>query len=72
MDTCLDSYEDDCEGPVEFHWNGDPGFKSWPRCVKHQALRVERRENSMEKYANCSTAPEWFDPSYAGESWDED
>lgn len=70
---CLDARDDDpCAGPVEYH-SVDPGRqKAWPRCEKHWSKRLERRENSMEKYADSDVAPDWFDPSYAGERWNED
>lgn len=65
---CL-QHGDDCAGPVEYHMRPSD-WKSFARCAHHQALREEARENSMERYANCDVAPDWFDPSYAGESWD--
>jgi len=34
--------------------------------------RLERYENSIERYADSDVAPSWFDPSYAGERWNED
>jgi hypothetical protein len=70
---CLEDHgEGTCQGEVDYHWNGDPSGKAWPRCAKHQEAREERRENSMELYANSDVIPDWFDPSYAGERWEED
>ncbi len=63
---------DYCKGAVDYHWNGDPDGKTWPRCEWHQAQRVQQRENSIEKYANSDVPPAWFDPSAAGERWDDD
>lgn len=68
--TCLNEGPD-CEGPVEFHLRPSD-WKSFPRCEFHQAQREEQRENSMEKYADSDIAPDWFDPSYAGERWEDD
>jgi len=69
---CLGYRADDvtCSGPVEYHTIG-MATRAFPRCIKHLRERLDVRENSMERYADCSAAPSWFDPSYAGESWDE-
>ena len=70
---CLDDRGDnECDGPVDYHWNGDPSGKTWPRCAKHQQDRADRREGSMEKYANSDVIPSWFNEADAGERWFED
>lgn len=69
---CLEAGSGECRGAVERWWNGDPEGKTWPRCEKHQRAREARKANSMEQYANCINPPSWFDPSYAGEQWNED
>lgn len=56
----------ECEGPVEYRWVGARG---WPRCKKHHDDRMAKRERSIERYADSVTAPSWFDPTLAGESW---
>lgn len=69
--VCLE-ISDDCFGPVEYH-SIDPGRqRGFPRCARHWRLRVKRRENSIELYADSDVAPSWFDPSYAGERWDDE
>lgn len=70
---CLDDRgEGTCRGPVEYH-SVDPGRASAvPRCDHHWGERLRRRENSIEAYENSDVAPGWFDPTYAGERWDED
>jgi hypothetical protein len=61
-----------CRGPVEWH-SIDPGRqKAFPRCEAHWDRRLRSRENSMELYADSDVAPSWFDPSIAGERWDDD
>lgn len=67
---CLE-YSDDCHGPVELRWPGS-GDRTWPRCVYHGDLRVERAESSIERYADSDVPPTWFDPTAIGERWDED
>jgi hypothetical protein len=59
-----------CEGPVEYH-STDPGYRSaFPRCEKHWLERLDREEEYRQ--FDTPVAPSWFDPSYAGERWDED
>ena len=71
LDECIEYDPDFCEGVAD-HRSVD-GFGSAPvRCDYHWALRLERRENSLEKYANSDLPPAWFDPAYAGERWAED
>lgn len=62
------NFDEECEGPVEMH--SLDGLKWWPRCELHFGVRVDQYENSIERYANSDIPPSWFDPSYAGESWD--
>ena len=74
MDECMDEGRDDegCQGPVEYH-SVDPGReKAWPRCEYHWGERLRRMEGSLEMYANSDVAPSWFDPTYAGERWDDE
>lgn len=69
---CVDFGRGECSGAVVFH-SVDPGRASAPpRCATHWTERLERREQSIEKYENSDVPPTWFDPTYAGESWEED
>jgi hypothetical protein len=70
-EECLEWQSGRCQGPVEPHTVGD-SLKAWPRCDYHYEQRCQNYENSMERYANQVNPPAWFDPSYAGESWDAD
>lgn len=67
-DECLE-YGDDCEGPVDLYTVGR-ATRAFPRCRRHIERRWESYENSIERYADSDVPPAWFDPSYAGESWD--
>lgn len=40
-----------------------------PRCDKHWEIRLDSYENSLERFADSDVEPDWFDPSYAGETW---
>jgi len=56
---------------VEYHLNHDrDDFKAFPRCEHHQALRLAQAERTRELLSDVP--PAWFDPSYAGERWDEE
>ena len=68
---CL-NFGPDCSGPVDYHFVGMNATRAFPRCEKHLRDRLEQYENSIERETESSTPPDWFDPSYAGESWDED
>lgn len=70
--VCMDEHRGDCRGPVEYH-SVDPGrARAFPRCDRHWGDRLHRRENSLERYENSDIAPAWFDPTAAGERWDDD
>jgi hypothetical protein len=68
---CIDD-PDFCSGAVEYR--AVPGGTAVPRCVAHFDARLARYEdpNSLERYADSDVAPAWFDPSIAGERWDDD
>lgn len=67
-EECLE-YSDDCKGPVDYHAIGNG--RAFPRCAHHWSRRLDARATSMEAYAEVLNPPSWFDPTYAGESWDE-
>lgn len=68
--TCLNENEL-CQGSVDF-WSVGSSLRSWPRCDYHGMERLKQYENSIEKYADSPIAPSWFDPTAAGERWDDD
>lgn len=70
---CLDEHPDNsgCQGAVEYHLNPySDSLKAWPRCEKHYGEYVDRMEGIALRYP--VNAPSDFDPSYAGERWDDD
>lgn len=69
---CLDSYQDECEGTVEYRFPLSGTGRSFPRCDKHWSQRLDVQEGINRRYPDSPFAPSDFDPSYAGESWDED
>ena len=64
----------DCAGPVAYRYTGRADGKSWPRCDFHHARRIEQASDpsSLEYWADSDAPPPWFDPTYAGERWNED
>lgn len=70
-DECLD-YGPDCSGRVDDWWSGGTTGRTWPRCDYHGQARLNRYENSSERWADSDCPPDWYDPAYAGERWDDE
>lgn len=69
---CIDDIgQGECRGEVEY-FSPDGRGSAPPRCQYHIEQRMERYENSIERYAHSDVAPAWFDPTLAGERWDDD
>jgi len=67
---CLDSYNSSCVGVIELRPSLTGTGTSIPRCNKHWEDRLDKEERIRERYPY--NAPSDFDPSYAGERWDDD
>jgi hypothetical protein len=71
---CLDHYNPDhtCTGPV----TGQPSHAGTGamiyRCEAGHEVADERARKVRERYPDSPTPPGWFDPTYAGERWDEE
>lgn len=61
---------ENCEGNVDY--GGPPRGSGPARCDKHMTERWERYDNSIERYADSDCVPSWFDPTIAGERWEDD
>lgn len=60
-----------CQGEVEYFISPDRrDMKAFPRCAYHRDKRLDQAEKNLELLSDVP--PDWFDPSYAGERWDED
>jgi hypothetical protein len=70
LDSPTGSQDDVCAGPVEYRMALSGTGKSFPRCEHHWHKRLEVQEGINRRYPEHQ--PSDFDPSYAGESWDED
>lgn len=69
--ACL-NYGPDCDGEVEFRMPLSGTGRSFPRCEKHWADRLEVQRGIDERYPDSPFPPADFDPTYAGEVWDEE
>lgn len=71
---CLESGKPDppCEGAVELRHALSGSGVPYPRCDHHWRLRVAKQHEMEQRYPDSPHAPDWFDPTYAGERWDED
>lgn len=67
---CLDSGPE-CVGPVEMRLNART-WTSLPRCEYHWEKRQDLQRRIDRNYPDSASPPPWFDPSAAGESWEED
>ena len=67
---CLDRHQGDCTGPVEYRFPLSATGKSFPRCDGHWAERLRIQEGINRRYPEQQ--PSDFDPTFAGERWDED
>lgn len=70
---CLDGPEG-CQGDVEYRMPLSATGKPFARCDHHWALRLTKQEEINSRYGHpeSSVPPAGFDPTYAGERWDED
>lgn len=68
-DPCLDA-DKTCQGTVEYRTPLSGTGRSFPRCAKHWSERLDVQEQINQRYPTF--APSDFDPTYAGEAWDED
>lgn len=70
---CLDG-PDGCSGTVEYRMALSGTGQPFPRCDGHWRQRLDVQDGINARYGHPDSAspPAGFDPSYAGESWDED
>lgn len=66
----------DCAGEInEYPALSGSGF-TYPRCGRGYQEYVERVQPQLDairsRYPDTPTPPAWFDPAYAGETWEDD
>lgn len=69
---CLDGHKGSCSGKVEYRMPLSSSGTSFPRCDHHWARRLMEQERIDRLYPDTPLPPTDFDPTYAGERWDED
>ena len=70
---CLDGPQG-CAGEVDERLTRSGSGMRFPRCEMHYAAYAERMDalHAETRRRYPAMAPDDFDPSYAGESWDDD
>jgi hypothetical protein len=68
LEPCLNAGPD-CDGAVAYRMALSGTGQSFARCDKHWNDRLDQQAASIP---DTATPPSWFDPSAAGESWDDD
>lgn len=72
LSDCLNwdfNYEGDCGGPVEERTSRS-GATTSVKCENCYNALQERLDEIESRYPDSPFAPSWFDPTYAGETWD--
>jgi hypothetical protein len=70
---CLDhGRRTPCSGAVEYRLPLSGTGRSFPRCERHWNERLDAQEEISSRYPDSPLPPADFDPSYAGERWDEE
>jgi len=68
---CIDNPAE-CKGKVEMRPSLTGTGTPIPRCDHHWEKRLEKDEEHRRIYPDSPIAPSWFDPTLAGERWDDD
>ena len=67
---CIDAFTGTCEGPVEYRYALSASGRSFPRCERHWAQRLEKQHELSRRYP--ARPPADWSPLDAGEAWDEE
>ncbi len=67
---CMNSYDNNCSGEVEYRMSLTGTGTSMIRCDFHQMERLDLEHDLRERYPY--NAPSNFDPAYCGERWDDE
>jgi hypothetical protein len=59
-----------CKGPIEYRESLSGTGISYPRCDFHWDMRLDLQDQINDRYPYHQPAD--FDPTYAGERWDDD
>lgn len=74
MNNCIDSHLSPCRGKVAERYSLSGSGMRFSRCDGHYDDYVTRTQPRIDEIYRRypAVAPDDFDPSYAGERWDED
>ena len=72
-EDCIDHRGDGCQGSIEYRMPLSGTGRSFVRCDKAWSARLDTEEQTRQRYGHPDSAspPHGFDPTYAGESWDD-
>jgi hypothetical protein len=70
--TCLRRGQGNCVGPVSERPSFSGSGLMIAECEHHMDESYEKEEKLREVYPDSPMAPAWFDPTAAGERWDDD
>ena len=59
-----------CDGNLRERWT-DLGTRI-VECQHHMSKSLQWNQEMAERYPDSTTPPTWFDPTIAGERWDDD
>lgn len=68
---CLNAAQGACQGPVEGRPSAAGTGTLIYRCTAHARAAQKQAEAIRSRYPDSPNPPGWFDPTTAGESWDE-
>ena len=68
---CIEN-PDDCAGTVQLRPSLSGSGMAIARCDHHWKLRLKGDEQLRRDYPDSPIPPAWFDPTIAGERWDDD
>jgi cytochrome c len=72
-EECLEFHTGHCEaGTTQYRMPLSGTGRSFPRCDLHWEKRLEEQDRINERYPDSPLPPSDFDPSFAGERWDDD
>ncbi len=69
---CIDRGRGDCSTKIEYRHALSGTGVSFPRCDNHWEVRLHEQEKINDRYPDSPIAPSDFDPTYAGERWDDE
>lgn len=70
-ERCLNYPSDECSGSTRPRTSRS-GLTHSLKCDGCQDALDERLDEIDRHYPDSPIAPDWFDPTYAGENWDDD